>query len=213
MDAREWDERYAGTDLVWGTEPNVFVREQCEDLPVGEAVDLACGEGRNALWLARVGWKVVGVDFSAAAIERARALTQQEPPGAAARLTWRVGDVTTEPPGPGSADLVLISYLHLPPGDQESVLASAAEAVRPGGHLVVVGHDRRNLAEGVGGPQDPLRLHTPESVAAIAAAAGLTVELADTVPRPTAAGVALDTVVRARRPGAGQVGGDGHATR
>ena len=55
----------ASAELVWGAEPNQFVREQCERLPVGDALDLACGEGRNALWLARLGWRALGVDFSA----------------------------------------------------------------------------------------------------------------------------------------------------
>ena len=57
---------------MWGKEPNQFVRQQCERLPVGRALDLACGEGRNALWLARLGWQVHGSDFSTVAIERAR---------------------------------------------------------------------------------------------------------------------------------------------
>ena len=200
MEAAEWDERYRSAELVWGSEPNLFVRQQCEGLPVGEALDLACGEGRNALWLARLGWTVTGVDYSAAAIERAESLTAREPAEVAERLTWRVADVTRELPPPASVDLALISYLHLVPVEQQAVLASAAAAVRPEGHLVVVGHDLRNIAEGVGGPQDASRLHTPERVATVAAAAGLTVEFAETVERPTPAGVALDTLVRAHRP-------------
>jgi SAM-dependent methyltransferase len=131
----------------------------------------------------------------------------------AERLTWRVADITRELPHPGSVDLVLISYLHLFPSEQEAVFASAAAAVRPEGHLVVVGHDLRNIAEGVGGPQDASRLHTPERVATVAAAAGLTVELADTVERPTPAGVALDTLVRARRPARSGVSDARPATR
>jgi SAM-dependent methyltransferase len=201
VDASEWDERYRSIDLVWGTEPNVFVRQECEFLPVGEAaLDLACGEGRNALWLARLGWHVQGVDYSAAAIERAKSLTEHEAPDVAERLSWAVVDVTLEPPRPGCADLVLISYLHLPPAQMRALLLAAGNAVRPQGHLVIVGHDRRNLAGGVGGPQDAHVLHSPESLAAAASEAGLLVELADTVQRSTADGVALDTLLRARRP-------------
>jgi SAM-dependent methyltransferase len=213
MEAAEWDERYRSAELVWGSEPNLFVRQQCDALPVGEALDLACGEGRNALWLARLGWTVTGVDYSAAAIERAQSLTAREPAEVAKRLTWRVADITRETPPPGSVDLVLVSYLHLVPVEQEAVFAAAAAAVRPGGHLVVVGHDRRNITEGVGGPQDVSRLHTPERVATVAAAAGLTVELAETVERPTPAGVALDTLVRARRPDPAGVSDARPATR
>lgn len=200
MDAAAWNERYRSADLVWGTEPNQFIRQQCQGLPVGEAADLACGEGRNALWLARLGWRVRGVDCSDVAIERARRLTAEEPPRVADRLSWRVGDVTTDPPAPTSADLVVVCYVHLPPSQRHTLMASAARAVRPGGHLVIVGHDVRNLAEGVGGPQDVSLLYSPAQLATLVATGGLRVEVADTVERVTDQGVALDTLVRARRP-------------
>jgi SAM-dependent methyltransferase len=200
MDAREWDERYRSADLVWGAEPNRFVRQMCERLPIGTAIDLACGEGRNALWLARLGWQVVGVDYSAAAIERATELAGRLPENVRQRVSWRVGDITREPPRPSSVDLAVLSYVHLPPVQAAALLIDAARALRPGGHVVVVGHDRRNLDEGVGGPQDASLLYVPEQIAMSLVDAGLELDLAETVERPTDAGVALDTVVRARRP-------------
>lgn len=199
MDPQAWDERYRSAELVWGAEPNRFVREQCIDLPPGEAVDLACGEGRNSLWLARQGWRVTGIDFSPVAIERARALTAEEPTEVAERLTWRVDDATSPTLPSGGADLVLIAYLHLVPDAFDRVLGSAVKALAPGGTLLVVGHDLRNLTEGVSGPQDPERLHEPVQIRARLEGSGLTVVLAETVERPTDAGVALDTLVRARR--------------
>jgi SAM-dependent methyltransferase len=199
-DADTWNERYRSADLVWGAEPNRFVRRLCERLQPGDAIDIACGEGRNALWLARLGWRVVGVDFSEAAIERARALTEVEPEHVRVHLTWRVADVTVDPPKPARYDLVLVSYVHIEAGSQPAMLRSAARAVRPSGRLVVVGHDRRNLDEGVGGPQDADRLYVPADLAALVEEEGLVVEVADTVERPTDDGVALDTIVRARRP-------------
>lgn len=200
MDAGAWNERYRGAELVWGAEPNQFVRQQCQGLAVGRALDLGCGEGRNALWLARLGWHVLGVDSSDVAIERARGLTAREPPFVAQRIAWRVGDVTTDPPRRSSADLVVISYIHLPPVQRHQLLASGARAVKHGGHLVLVGHDARNLLEGVGGPQDADLLYVPAHVATLLATEGLRVEVAETVDRATDHGVALDTLVRARRP-------------
>lgn len=200
MDARVWNERYRSTDLVWGVEPNQFVRQQCQGLPVGEAVDLGCGEGRNALWLARLGWRVLGIDCSDIAIERARSLAGKEAAHVARHLVWRVGDVTTDPPRPASADLVVVSYLHLLPVERHALMASSARAVKPGGHLVVVGHDVRNLTEGVGGPQDVTRLYSPAHLATVVSTEGLLVQLADTVERTTDQGVALDTLLRAHRP-------------
>ncbi|MGH3508401.1 MAG: class I SAM-dependent methyltransferase [Nocardioidaceae bacterium] len=199
MDAQTWDERYSAADLVWGAEPNRFVREQCEELPPGDAVDLACGEGRNSLWLARRGWRVTGIDFSPVAIERARTLTAQEPPEVAERLTWLIADATTETVPRDSADLVVVAYLHLASDGFRRVLESAAGALRLGGTLVLVGHDRRNLTEGVSGPQDLTLLHDPVQIRAALEIDGLVVDLAETVERSTDQGVALDTLVRARR--------------
>lgn len=200
MDAKAWDERYADSELVWGLEPNRFVRAQCERLPVGRAIDLACGEGRNALWLARMGWKALGVDFSAVAIERARQLTERERPSTAVRLTWQVADVTTEPVKPGGYDLALVSYLHLPPEQNTAVFRNAGRALAPRGHLVIVGHDRRNLREGVSGPQDESRLYDADEIREVLAdIPDVVVEVGETVVRPTDDGDALDTLVRARR--------------
>ena len=77
MEAADWDARYAGDGLVWGGEPNRFVAAELGETPPGRALDIACGEGRNAIWLATRDWSAVGVDFSATAIERARGLAEQ----------------------------------------------------------------------------------------------------------------------------------------
>ncbi|NES16001.1 MULTISPECIES: class I SAM-dependent methyltransferase [Micromonospora] len=200
MDSSAWDARYASASgLVWSAEPNRFVVESVTGLTPGAALDLAAGEGRNAVWLAEQGWRVTAVDFAPVAVERGREL-------AAARgvpVEWRVADVTAYRPVPGSYELVLISYLHLPAPDLAGVLDSARGALRPGGTLVVVGHDLANLRGGTGGPQDPAVLLTPEAV--VDGLAGLRIQRAETArrPVPTSDGGsidALDTVVVATRP-------------
>ncbi|MEU8264705.1 class I SAM-dependent methyltransferase [Micromonospora sp. NPDC048999] len=202
MDSSAWDARYAAApDLVWGAEPNRFVVESVEGLTPGSAIDLAAGEGRNTAWLAERGWRVTALDFSPVAVERGRELAARR--GVA--VEWRVADVTAYRPVPGSYDLVLISYLHLPAEELATVLDSARRALRPGGTLVVVGHDRANLTDGTGGPQDPAILLTPEAV--VDGLAGLRIQRAETArrPVPTADGGsvnALDTVVVAIRPAA-----------
>jgi SAM-dependent methyltransferase len=189
MDATDWDERYAAGQ-VWSVEPNGWLVDAVGDLPPGRALDLACGEGRNAVWLHGRGWEVTAVDFSQVGLSKGRA--------AAPEVRWVCADVTTwEPPG-AAFDLVALVYLHLPPLAWRTVLARAVAAVGPGGSLVVIGHDVRNLAEGVGGPQDPAILLDP---AAIADAVGeLHVERAGTVERAVDGGTALDALVVARRP-------------
>ncbi|MEX1287114.1 MAG: class I SAM-dependent methyltransferase, partial [Acidimicrobiia bacterium] len=74
MDAEQWDARYADKELIWSAEPNQFLPPAVEGMRPGRALDLACGEGRNAIWLARHGWYVLGVDFSSVAIRKAKQL-------------------------------------------------------------------------------------------------------------------------------------------
>ncbi len=198
MDRVEWDRRYETAELVWTASPNRFVVEETEGLAAGRALDLAAGEGRNAVWLAERGWRVTAVDFSAVGLAKAEKLAASRE----VAVDLLAADLRDFRPAMASYDLVLIAYLHLPPEEFAGVLARAVIAVAPGGSLVVVGHDRTNPAEGYGGPQDLAILHTPESVSA--AMDGLEVVRAERVRRPveTAEGTreAIDTLVRAVRP-------------
>jgi SAM-dependent methyltransferase len=197
MDARAWDERYASSPLVWSTGPNRFLEEETADLAPGRALDVACGEGRNAIWLASRGWRAVGVDFSSVAIDKARAIAAER----GVDVEWVVADVTTWTPDAQAFDLVVVMYLQLPGDERATAYRRAADAVAPGGTLLVVAHDLDNLAHGYGGPQDPAVLTTPESV--VATIGDLNVVRAERVLRPveTESGPvdAVDTLVRATR--------------
>ena len=96
MDSNVWDERYAGDDLVWSAEPNRFLVAEVETLPPGRALDLACGEGRNAVWLAERGWDVTGVDFSNVGLDKARRLADAR----GVSVQWELADVTEYTPAP-----------------------------------------------------------------------------------------------------------------
>lgn len=197
MDRSAWDERYAQQESVWGGSANVFVVRALEARVPGRALDLACGEGRNALWLAELGWRVTAVDFSAVALAKGRAQAD----AAGVSVDWVEADVTEFQPEAGAFDAVVIAYLQLPVTVVKPVIARAAAAVAPRGVLIVVSHDAANLAEGVGGPQDPSVLHTvPQLVDAVAP---LTVVQAERVERrvPGADRPALDALVVATRPG------------
>lgn len=195
MTSGDWDRRYDTPGLIWSGEPNRFLREETEGLPPGRALDLACGEGRNAVWLARRGWEVTGVDFSGVALAKAGRLAAEQ--GVAVRLAE--ADLSEYAPEPESADLVVILYLQLPAALRARVLARAAAAVAPGGVLLLVAHDLLNLTEGHGGPRDPAVLTTPEAVAS--ELPGLTIERAGRVRRPVSTPdgevQAIDTLVRA----------------
>ncbi|MFD9128058.1 class I SAM-dependent methyltransferase [Kitasatospora sp. NPDC059571] len=207
MDRQDWDARYRAAEPVWGLEPNRWVVRECAGLPPGRALDLAAGEGRNAIWLAERGWQVTAVDFSAVALERGRTLAAARPPGTADRLTWVTADVLTHTPDPAGYDLVLVAYLQVPAADRRAALRAAAGALAPGGTLLVVGHHSANPAEGVGGPQDPRVLFTPEDVLADLDGLGLAVDRAERALRAVAApdghgaaGTAIDALARLHRP-------------
>ena len=203
MRAAEWDARYAAVDRVWSTGPNVFVEENCAVLPPGRALDVAGGEGRNALWLADRGWEATVADFSAVALQRAAHLWDQRE-DRVGRLHVHQVDVLADPLGDQSFDLVLVCYLQVPAGPRRTAHASAATAVAPGGTLLVVAHHTDNLADGVGGPQDPAVLFSEDDVVADLADTGLeivsAVRAARAVERDGAPASAYDAVVVARRP-------------
>jgi SAM-dependent methyltransferase len=164
----------------------------------GHALDLACGEGRNSVWLASQGWRVVGVDYSSVGLAKARQLAKDR----SVDVTWIEDDVVTWMPPQGAFDLVLVLYLHLPAKQRRQVMAHASSALARDGVLLVIGHDTTNLNEGWGGPQDAAVLFTPEEV--VADLQGLRIERAERVKRTVATDAgdvdAIDALIRAVRP-------------
>jgi len=200
MSAMDWDDRYRGTDLVWSATPNRWVAEQTATLTPGRALDLACGEGRNSIFLAQRGWEVTGVDFSGEAIAKSRRLAQaQQPP---VNVDWRCADAT-DFDQPASYDLAMLVYLQLPAPQRRAAIRAAWQSLRPGGVLLVIAHHSDNLAAGVGGPQDPAVLYTPDDVLNDLAGWGgrYMTRRAERVERPIEGQdrVALDTLVRVVR--------------
>lgn len=206
MDSTAWDDRYAAADLVWSAGPNATVAALVESRPPGRALDLAAGEGRNALWLAQRGWDVTAVDFSAVAIERTDQLADERLGADRDRLRTLVADVLRWEPPPAAYDLVLVVFLHLSAPDLTVVHRRAATALAPGGLLVVLAHDRSNLDGGYGGPQDRTVLPTPADVVADLADTGLVVQRSDVIERAVDVGAevhhARDCLVVATRPDA-----------
>jgi SAM-dependent methyltransferase len=199
VDATDWDERYRERPLVWSVGPNVFVERELGDLPPGRALDLAAGEGRNARWLASLGWDVEAVEFSPVAIEKGRALADAE----GVEVRWTLADLLDEP-ALAPADLVLIAYLQLPRSSFQRVLRHAAAAVAPGGVLLSIGHALRNLEDGAGGPQDPAVLWTDPVLRAGLAETSLSVDRLEEVGREVGTEdgprTAIDLLLRAHRP-------------
>jgi SAM-dependent methyltransferase len=202
MDAHDWDRRYDTDSYVWHTEPNRFLPGVVAGLTPGRALDLACGEGRNAVWLAQQGWRVTGVDFSTVGLAKGERLAEHH----GVTVEWVAADLTEWAGRPDRFDLVVAFYLQVDAAARDAVFATAARALAPGGTLVVVAHDSRNLTDGVGGPQDPTVLYTASDVVGAlerAGVEGLVVdeagELLRTVDTDAGPKDAIDCIVRARR--------------
>jgi len=201
MDRRQWDERYAAKEQTFLREPNRLIVEEIGTAERGRALDLATGEGRHAVWLASLGWHVVAVDFSEAGLRRAQARARQE--GHAVNLV--LADVHTLPLPPAFFDLVLTAFFHPAPAERTTLYPAMAQALAPGGTLLLVSYDIANLTEGTGGPQNREWLLDPPVLAAELEALGLEVKRAETIRQraTTSDGEEVDVVnavIRAVRP-------------
>ncbi len=217
--AAEWDARYAQSELIWGAPPNSTVVEYVygldrriqlrPDEPGGtapalpRALDLACGEGRHALWLATHGWQIDAVDFSQVGIDKGRTVAARLSRSVRSRVNWQCADITDLAGAgiTGPYELILMVFVHLPAEQRGALLRELAGMLSPGGVLLVLGHDTRNLTDGYGGPQDPAILFTPDDIRAELGAAGehITIRIADAVLRPTEGPDAIDALVLAER--------------
>lgn len=198
--AAVWDERYSAPGHTFGTRPNEFVVEMVAGLPPGRALDVACGEGRHAVWLAARGHEVTGVDVSPVAIAKAGALAVES--GVSVDLV--IADLAAYEPAAGAYDLVLLAYVQLPDALRRTVHVRAAAALAPGGTLALVAHHRDNLERGIGGPPTVEVLFDEEQL--LADFASLSVARCEEVLRVVAAGTpeqatAVDVVCVATGPG------------
>jgi SAM-dependent methyltransferase len=200
---QQWNDRYASKELVWSAGPNRLFEAAATNLTPGSALDVACGEGRNAIWLAEQGWAVSAVDFSDVGIEKARQLASRR----GVTVDWIVGDVADdafpEAPDP-EFDLVLVLYLHTSPDERNRWLPKISSLVASAGTFIYIGHDPSNIELGVGGPQQIELL--PDADEVCAALDGFRFDVAGIVERPVdadpghgrdLAGIARDTMVQA----------------
>jgi len=185
----EWNARYLESDQIWSGNPNVALVREIAGMTPGTALDLGCGEGADAIWLAQQGWAVTGVDISDVALDRAR----QHAAAAGVAVDFALDDLAESP---GEFDLVTSFFLHVPEAAlRERTLRVAAASVAPGGTLLVVGHS------GTSG-HTHLMLETADEVVALLdlPADEWLVETAGEFERPAGVGGhTVDTVVRARR--------------
>jgi SAM-dependent methyltransferase len=136
--ADEWDARYSERDdAMWSGRPNGRLLVEVAGLTPGRALDVGCGEGADAIWLARSGWTVTAIDISDVAVGRARGASEL----AGAVVEWICGDALQMAFPPGSFALVSMQYPALPKASGEAAVRVLLDTVRPGGLLLAVYHD------------------------------------------------------------------------
>jgi len=209
MHAEDWDARYrkareSADARLWSATPTTLLPESVSHWTPGRALDLATGDGRNAIWLAQNGWNVTAVDFSSEAIESARGHASD----AGVSVDWQCADVTgwlashSAQPSAGLFDLITVIYLHINHPELTAAITTAQKLLAPGGHLLVIGHDVENIGSGTSGPTNPAILYSPELLAS--AVPANSIERCETVSRDVAAdpessseitGTARDTIL------------------
>jgi SAM-dependent methyltransferase len=198
-----WDARYASRERIWSGKPNAQLVAEVESLEPGRALDVGCGEGADALWLAERGWRVTAVDVSPVALERAAAHAAEQGDDVARRIAWEHADVRTWSPQAAAYDLVSVQFLHPALDVRSDVVGRLAAAVAPGGVLLYVGHDPSDV--GVVPRRRPDLLAAAPEIAQLLDREAWEIDVAEARARPgvhpeDGRAVTLhDAVVRARR--------------
>ncbi|WP_199278953.1 class I SAM-dependent methyltransferase [Arthrobacter sp. CAN_A2] len=195
----EWDRWYREIDAGWA--PVSFrVIKELEKLPPGRALDIGCGDGRHAVWLAGRSWQVEALDFSeeALSIGRERAFAE----GISDNVTWTNADARDFAPEPESLDLILVAFLDVPALSMEQVIDRAVAGLVPGGRFLLVGHKVGQGTAGAGAPREDEAMVSARSAYRWLSEAGLRIESFGTYPRviPGESWPAIDHIVMARTP-------------
>lgn len=201
-----WEERYRARPAVWSGRPNPQLVAEATALAPGRALDVGCGEGADAVWLAQRGWQVTAVDIADTALRRAAAHPAAAGEAVAARITWAQADLRDQPPAAGRYDLVSAQFMHLPGEARRQLFARLAAAVAPGGTLLIVGHHPSDLRTTAHRMHFPDLMYTAEEVASALDPGVWQVRTAEARPRaavdPDGRDITIhDAVLVARRRG------------
>lgn len=161
------DERYRSSSALWSGHPNPHLVTEAADLVSGAALDVGCGEGADAIWLAERGWRVTAVDLSKVALERGTAHALDAGADVAQRIHWLHADLTEWIPSAATYDFVSAQFMHLPKDPREALFRRLATSVSPGGTLLIVGHHPSDLRTTVARPPAPGLFFTASDVAAM----------------------------------------------
>lgn len=198
-----WDQRYQSSSALWSGHVNSHLVTEASDLSAGSALDVGCGEGADAIWMARRGWRVTAVDISAVALGRGAAHALEISAEVGERISWLHADLIEWIPPAACYDLVSAQFMHLK-NQREVVFSRLAASVVPGGTLLVVGHHPLDLQTTVPRPSEPGLLLTASEVAESLPAEQWVILVEEARARQTLdpdgrAATVHDAVLRARR--------------
>jgi SAM-dependent methyltransferase len=179
-----WDERYRSAGALWSGDANAQLVTEAAELTPGTALDVGCGEGADAIWLAGRDWQVTAVDISGVALGRAAAHAAKAGAAIAERITWQRADVNDWVPAAASFDLVSAQFMHLFTAQRELLHRRLAASVALGGTLLIVSHDLSDLQTSAARPPVPERYGTAPQIAATLDPARWTTLIARARPRP-----------------------------
>jgi SAM-dependent methyltransferase len=158
--AQKWNDRYAGSSYFYGTEPNDYLVHSTTHLPLGTALCLADGEGRNAVWLARQGWVTSSVDFSVHGVDKARQLADKY----GVSLDAQVDDLETYEIAPNTFDLIVSIFAHTSLDIRKRTHRQVVDALKPGGVFILEAYTPAQIPNNTGGPKDPSSMPTAEQL-------------------------------------------------
>lgn len=201
MDEQFWDERYSGSEQLWSGAPNGVLVAEVNGMRPGQALDVGCGEGADALWLANQGWQVTAIDISRVAVARAAAHA-----AGVANVAWAQADLSNAPPPAGAFDLVSAQYFPIVRDGDPAALLGLLAAVAPGGTLLFVGHEHPDVPHDHEQHEessiDPKDYYRPDQIAEVLDDSWV-IEVNEsrprTVPPPPGTHFTHDTILRARR--------------
>lgn len=165
--SNKWDERYAGEDYAYGTEPNAFIKEQLLHLKPGKILFPAEGEGRNAVYAATQGWEVYAFDLSVEGRKKALKLATEN----GVPLQYDIATFETYTCTPHSMDAVALVYAHVPANVKDASYAKVIDWVKPGGTIIMEAFSKNHIGykkadSRIGGPDEPDMLFSEDEIKA-----------------------------------------------
>jgi SAM-dependent methyltransferase len=155
-----WDERYSSNEFAYGTEPNIYFKNELDKLAPGNLLLPGDGEGRNSVYAAKNGWKVDAIDFSRVAKEKALKLAEEN----SVKINFEVADLSEYYPKTNYYDAAAIIFLHLNPEIRNDVHSRIVDSLKPGGKLILEVYEKEQLGKDSGGPQNIDMLYSKEEL-------------------------------------------------